>query len=53
MFDKEIIIIFIIIIFSAQGMIKALYFQGSDGCATHGATHFLGIIGNVELKYLS
>ena len=35
---------------NAQGLFKALYIQGSDGRATHGATHFLDIIGNMELS---
>ena len=35
---------------NAQGLLKALHIQGSDGCATHGATHFLDIIGNMELS---
>ena len=35
---------------NAQGLFKALYIQGSDGHATHGATHFLDIIGNMQLS---
>ena len=36
--------------FNAQGLLKALYTQVSDGRATLGATHFLDIIGNMELS---
>ena len=35
---------------NAQGLLKALYIQGSDGHATLGVTHLLGIIGNMELS---
>ena len=31
-------------------MLNALYIPGSDGCSTNGATHFLDIIGNMELS---
>ena len=34
---------------NAQGLLKALYIQSCDGRATHGATHFLDIIANMDL----
>ena len=40
------------VISNAEGLLKALYIQGSGGRATHGATHFLGITGNMELSIL-